>query len=677
MAAAIRREHVCMRYPAYPLITIDPYVSIWSCSDLLNDDNTRLWFGKEKPIHGVMHIDGEHLRFMGAGDARYGTPLRCLPQKSVELEPLVTRYVFENSRVRLTVSFWSPAIITDVQLMSTPCSFIDYEVKVLDGRGHDISIELYVSSAMCGHDDGDVTGETLDCEGYSVARFGKRHQNPLHERGDGIDIDWGNFFLAGRFARYSERGVAYDYDFAKRCPDAETTREFEGKSLLSLYRLPQGFDGEIKVYDVFACDDGLSLMVLGDALKGVWTERFDSIYTAIDYFYKHHDELYTRTLEWQQRLLDDARPFGEDYVRLISGAYRQVLAAHKAVRRPDGELLYMSKECHSNGCINTVDVSYPSMPLMLCYNPELVRGLMTGIFEFASLPCWPHDFAPHDLGQYPIANGQVYGLDNDRLKGQPFAWLELYRRGDDVYDFRYQMPVEECGNMILMAYAYARAEGGERSRAYIEKHMPTLRKWARYLLDKGVDLDTQLCTDDFAGHLGRNVNLAIKACEALYAMGEMTGEDSYREAARANARELTRLAANDSGMMLCLDKPDSWSLKYNMVWDVVAGFALFDEEVRAREVATYAARANSFGVPLDSRRGFTKSDWMLWAGALDDTDASTRRMAALLCAFLDNTRNRVPMTDWFETETAVCCEFRHRTVQGGLWMPVLKRMWNR
>lgn len=180
-----------MRYPAYPLITIDPYVSLWSCSDQLNDDNTRLWFGKEKPIHGVLHIDGEHLRFMGAGDALYGTPLRCLPQKSVEFEPLFTRYTFANSRVQLTVEFWSPAIITDVQLMSTPCSFIDYSIKVLDGRAHDISIELYVDSAMCGHDDSDVTGDTRDCEGYSVARFGKRRQNPLHERGDGVDIDWG------------------------------------------------------------------------------------------------------------------------------------------------------------------------------------------------------------------------------------------------------------------------------------------------------------------------------------------------------------------------------------------------------------------------------------------------------------------------------------------------------
>ncbi len=662
-----------MRYPAYPLITIDPYVSLWSCSDLLNDDDTRLWHGMAKPIYGVMHIDGEHLRFMGAGAPGRGVPQRCLPQKSVEFEPLFTRYIFENAHVRLTLEFWSPAILDDVTLMSAPCSFIDYEVEALDGRAHDIALELRVDGAMCGHG-GEIVGATRECAGYALAQFGKREQRPLSERGDGVDINWGEFYLAGEAARYSERGTAYDYDFA-RFGEPESAREYECRELVSTHRLA-GFAGRARMHDVFAYDDGLSLIVLGDALKGVWTERFGDIARAVDYFYTRHDELRQRALEWQHRLIEDARPFGEDYVRLITAVYRQVLAAHKAVRRPDGELLYMSKECNSNGCINTVDVSYPSMPLLLCYNPELVRGLMTGIFEFAGLPCWQCDYAPHDLGQYPIANGQVYALRDELLKREPYAWLELFRRDSEVYDFDYQMPVEECGNMLLMAYAYWRADGTQRARDYIDRYMPLLRRWAQYLIDKGVQLDTQLCTDDFAGHLGKNVNLAIKSCEALCAMGELTGEARYGEAARRGARELTELARNAHGMMLCLDQPDSWSLKYNMVWDTVAGFGLFDAEVRRLEVECYRAQSNEYGVPLDSRKDFTKSDWMLWASALDDSDATTRRMSAQLCAFLDATRDRIPMTDWFDTVTAHRCWMWHRSVQGGLWMPVLKARWN-
>ena len=110
----------------------------------------------------------------------------------------------------------------------------------------------------------------------------------------------------------------------------------------------------------------------------------------------------------------------------------------------------------------------------------------------------------------------------------------------------------------------------------------------------------------------------------------------------ANAKQLETLAANDAGMMLALGNPDSWSLKYNMVWDTVAGFNLFSADVRKTEIATYVKRANPYGVPLDSRKEFTKSDWMMWASALDDTDENTRFMSRLLTVFLDNTRDRVP-----------------------------------
>ena len=239
------------------------------------------------------------------------------------------------------------------------------------------------------------------------------------------------------------------------------------------------------------------------------------------------------------------------------------------------------------------------------------------------------------------------------------------------------MPVEECGNMILMAYAYLRADGTDRARAYVDKYMPMLKKWAQFLIDAGIDLESQLCTDDFAGHMSRNVNLAIKACEALYAMGEMTGDDNYHAIARKNAAELEKQAANEGGMMLNLGNPNSWSLKYNMVWDTVAGFNLFSEDVRKKEIQTYYKKAESFGVPLDSRCDYTKSDWMLWASALCDTDESTRFMSKLLVALLNNTPDRVPFTDWFEGEAGTCHQFRHRTVQGGLWMPVLKNKWSK
>lgn len=84
----------------------------------------------------------------------------------------------------------------------------------------------------------------------------------------------------------------------------------------------------------------------------------------------------------------------------------------------------------------------------------------------------------------------------------------MYPSESNVYGLRDQMPVEECGNMLIMTAMVCRME---QNVSFALPYMETLRKWREYLIRYGADPGEQLCTDDFAGHLSHNTNLSVKA----------------------------------------------------------------------------------------------------------------------------------------------------------------------
>jgi hypothetical protein len=202
--------------------------------------------------------------------------------------------------------------------------------------------------------------------------------------------------------------------------------------------------------------------------------------------------------------------------------------------------------------------------------------------EYASLPRWPWPFAPHDIGTYPLANGQVYG------------------GGENTEDD--QMPVEESGNILILFDALAKAESNADFAAH---YWPLLDRWAAYLLKFGMDPENQLSTDDFTGHLTHNSNLSIKAILSLgsYAqLAEMlhkTDEAAkYRQAAQQMANQWIKMAADGNHTRLAFDLPGTWSQKYNLVWDRVLGLDLFPPSLTQEELQFYLHHQNPFGLPL-------------------------------------------------------------------------------
>jgi hypothetical protein len=404
---------------------------------------------------------------------------------------------------------------------------------------------------------------------------------------------------------------------------------------------------------LLAYDDIYSIEYMQQKLLPWWRKEFNDFNAMLSAAAKDYDTLMERCAAFDRQLMEQAdKAGGKQYAQLIALSYRHVFASGKIVIGPDGGLLFFHKECFSNGCIATVDVSYPACPFFALFAPELLKGMMQPIFEFAASDKWKFPFSPHDVGTYPKANGQAY--NPTKIEGQ--------------------MPVEECGNMIIMA---ALAAAGDQNAKFAEKYWGLLTQWAAYLKEKGLNPENQLCTDDFAGHLAHNTNLSLKAINALGAYAMMCDmlkkpeAAAYKDAAKQMAVEWVKMADDGNHYRLTFDGPDTWSMKYNLVWDRILGLGLFPPEVAAKEVAHYLRVQNKYGVPLDGRKDYTKSDWLVWCATLATDPQDFRKLINPLRLFCNETPDRCPFTDWYDTKTAKCVGFRARPVIGGIFIKML------
>ncbi len=641
------------RVPAVPLVTHSPYVSAWSMADRLTDRWPTHWTGGTNAMLGLVRIDGKVFRWMGPNPSLPGREIPPLNQTGLEITATRSIFTFQGSGIELQAEFLSPLLADDLEVLARPVTYLRLTAKPIDGKTHQVQAYTDWSGEWVVESPSSlVMASRHRISGLEAVSIRAAEGKPLSRSGDHTRLDWGALFVTGGDDGWlgghaALRGAFLD----QKPPEADDVRfprrasdDWPVVALTAAIDRPRTF--------AIGFDEGFAVEWLRRPLRPYWNRDERGFSAMFVQALRETESVRNKAIEFDQRvaaMLEAAG--GPDYVAIGNLAYRQCIAGHGLVQDIDGDLLMFSKENTSNGCIGTVDVTFPAAPFFLLFSPELLKAQVRPILEYASMPRWRFPFAPHDVGTYPLANGQVYG-GGER-------------------DETNQMPVEESANMLLMIAAIGRTDP-----MFAKPFAPVLARWADYLRREGFDPGEQLCTDDFTGHLAHNANLSIKAILALRAYAEIcqqigTPNSTDEPLAKQWANGWLQKANGGAMTRLAFDRPDTWSQKYNLFWDRFLGYKLFPDSLISSELAGYAERSGKYGFPLDNRANFTKTDWLIWSASLAESKEQFMRFLAPVAQFLRETPSRVPFTDWYDVSTGETRGMHTRTVIGGVFARAL------
>ncbi|WP_273274711.1 glutaminase domain-containing protein [Maribacter polysiphoniae] len=580
-------------------------------------------------------------------------------QTKLDISATQTTYSLVCGAVDVKLTFTSPLLMDDLDLLARPVSYISIKTEPNDNKPHDVQVYFGASSSIASNDSSQLmTAEKSSTESLDFLKVGTDEQPVLEKKGDILCIDWGYLYVATEKNSGAIQNVTSAANAKKDLlKGKQSPFQKSGKQLMLNTVFPKERINTEKEYLVLlGYDDVYSINYFGEQLRPWWNkEGKNSLPNELDKALMGYGAIIERCADFDKALyIDGVAAGGEKYAKILEIGYRQSIAAHKLLESPEGEILFLSKENNSNGSINTVDVTYPSAPLYLVYNPDLLKGMLNGIFYYSESGKWKKPYPAHDIGTYPIATGQTYGED---------------------------MPIEEAGNMVALVAAITKADGNAE---YAKKHWESLTTWSNYLKKEGLDPANQLCTDDFSGHLARNANLSIKAIVGVGGYGYMAkllGKNEiaadYTERAKSMAKQWMILADSGNHYALTFDDKNTWSQKYNLVWDKLIGLDLFPKEVYKKELAYYLTKNNKYGLPLDNRADYSKSDWILWTATLTDSKSDFQIFADPIYLFAKETKDRVPMSDWHFTTTGDMRGFKARSVVGGYFIKLLDDKWNK
>jgi len=660
----------------------------------------------------------------------------------IDLEVTPTKTVVKlwepSTGITLGLTFLSPMFPDKSEeaykYLSRGISYIQMEIL---SNPYQETIDLYLDATAqwavndCDHEE--VTwyrgeSESAMKNDFSYWKLGSSAQNVLGVRGDGVMLNWGWLYLAAASSgdeveSSGGRSSISRREFLEHGRLPKDKSEDSGKAICS-----DGLPALSLVYKNIRMGDKHTALIGYDDIKSVryyaegdfppyWTHHYSSYADALQQAIKEIPMIEQFSNDFDARFDSEMTRIGsKKYSQLAALAYRQTFSAIKMVyneKRKSQPVWTFVKEISTNGDMQTMDVIFPSAPMFLLFNTDILKKALIPVLSFAnnetarehpddpnSRIVWPQytysdPYSPHEIGTYPVAD---HGTKEQE-----------------------QMPMENTGNMFLMLAGIIKYDDtGKNVDFFYPRYWPLLKSWANYLNSTLPFPENQLCTDDFTGMLANNTNLAAKGIVALEAFASIcdavnefevsskgeTSEfernnlinandcDAYRSSARHYAKNWKTYAWEKDHFKIAYDFPNSYSIKYNMVWQKLLGFGdnqPFDwTNIVPAETNYYKQHQNQYGTPMDSRHNYVKLDWLSWGAVMGESvqpGAFQKMFVEPAWAMANNYNDtykmkvpdtpfsNVPLTDLYDTSSGRPAwtpnAFVDRPVVGGIFAQAL------
>lgn len=616
-------EPPAFRPPAFPLFVQTPYLNVWLAGDRLADDSPKLWNGSVKGMAGLLRLDGRAYRFLGLP----GSPLPALRQDSARVLPTRTEFLFSQDDVALRLEFLSPADPRDPDLLSLPVGYLRAEIACARPRQVQLYLDVTAEWAV-GSSDRRITWD---------GRFRLRPSQPRLFRETHNWPDWGEV----HWAAVDEPTASYVG------PAQDLRRAFaEGGTPDRDARFPRaardGWPAFAHVWDLGSVKGPVTRRALvalarpeavlfyGHVCPAYWTRRFPDADALVRFAASACEDVRARAARVDAEVLARARAAGgEPLAGLAALAFRQALAAGELVWHGERAYLFSkSLEIGGPSPVQSLEALYSAAPLLLAFNPALLRMQLDPLLESVRRGFWRERFAMTDLGTYPVATG-------------PSAPSEPR--------------LEATAALVILA-----AAAGRDDPDFSRRNASALRRMADFL----VDALSSPPADATAAEPEGNAGPALRAILAVATVPEL------RPRAQALLADWTTRARGAAHTARSLDDPAGWSLKPDLFADRMLGLGLVPPDWDAREAAFARARAGRFGPPADHLKNQARADTLLWVAALAPREGREALAADLLRLYAE-TPTRVPPSERYETDSGRQTGTPARPVLGAVFAPVL------